>query len=570
MIEILSNINYCYAYFDEYMSSDLILYSHIPTSLVALIFSIFLIYKRRNVASYSLLFVSIFFFLWCFFNLNAWFAFMGAHNTMFNWSLIDLSGILFFLFTYRFLYGYIYDRELPTWQILSLSVLISPIFITTFFGLNLIGFNLDTCEAVENDWIVSYAYYLQFLFVLASLYLGVHSFIHLNETRVRQEILLATLGVTLFLAFFTGSSFIVDFLATHTEISNPYNYEIYGLFGMPVLLVFLGYLIVKYQAFEIKLVGAQVIVVVLGILVGSQLFFSSSTAGFTVNLATLFLVLCFGYFLVKSVKKEIAQREQIEELVSTLSNANIRLKELDKMKSEFVSIASHQLRSPLTTLRGYASMLAEGSYGKLPAKVLEIVEKIADSSKFMSLSVEDYLNVSRIEAGNMKYEMCDHNLKVLVEKIVDDMRTTAIKKGLLLLFKSDCEGNSMVHVDVGKARQIIINLIDNAIKYTPKGSITVLLHDDLKEGTIRVSISDTGIGMSEESLAEVFEKFVRAKNASNVNVTGTGLGLYVAKRMVTDMHGKVWAESEGPGKGTTFHVEFLLVSKGELHTTQLQ
>ena len=226
------------------------------------------------------------------------------------------------------------------------------------------------------------------------------------------------------------------------------------------------------------------------------------------------------------------------------------------MKSEFVSIASHQLRSPITAIRGYVSMLVEGSYGKFPDKAQEVLARIGESSKFMATSIEDYLNVSRIEAGNMKYELSDFNLKEQAEKVSDELRQTAMKKGLVLVFRSGVSGSGMVHADIGKTRQVIMNFIDNSIKYTPKGTVTVVAHDDPKQKKMWVTISDTGVGMSTETLSEVFDKFVRAKNANQVNVTGTGLGLYVAKKMATGMGGKVWAESEGEGKGSSFHIEF--------------
>jgi signal transduction histidine kinase len=229
------------------------------------------------------------------------------------------------------------------------------------------------------------------------------------------------------------------------------------------------------------------------------------------------------------------------------------------MKSEFVSIASHQLRSPLTSIRGYASMLAEGSYGKLTSKAQEVAERIAESSKYMALSVEDYLNVSRIEAGNMKYEYSDFSLKEVTEKIVDELRPVAIKKGLVMVFRSDCDAGCLVHADIGKTRQVIMNLIDNSMKYTPKGTITVVAHDDVKKKKMYITIQDTGVGMSKDTQSEVFEKFVRAKNANNVNVIGTGLGLFVAKKMVEDMKGKVSATSEGEGQGSTFTIELPLL-----------
>ena len=329
---------------------------------------------------------------------------------------------------------------------------------------------------------------------------------------------------------------------------------------MTFFIGMLGYLIVKYKAFNIKLIGVQALVMVLCFLVGSLLFVGTSTTMDVISAVTLVFTAITGYFLIRSVQREVLQREELEELTEELSDANDQLKVLDKMKSEFVSIASHQLRSPLTSIRGYASMLAEGSYGKLPAKAEEAVRNIADSSMFMVRSVEDYLNVSRIEAGHMKYEMSDFSVKDTAEKIVDEMRVSALKKGLVLVFRSDCNSAGMIHADIGKTRQVIQNILDNSMKYTPSGTIKVLVHDDLKKKKITITVQDTGIGMSKETQEEVFEKFVRAKNANSVNVTGSGLGLFVAKKMVIEMKGKVWAESEGDGKGSTFHIEFPLVA----------
>jgi signal transduction histidine kinase len=159
----------------------------------------------------------------------------------------------------------------------------------------------------------------------------------------------------------------------------------------------------------------------------------------------------------------------------------------------------------------------------------------------------------------MKYETSDFNLKMIAEKIVDELRPVAIKKGLAMVFRSDCDGSCSTHADIGKTRQVIMNVIDNSMKYTPKGTITVVVHDDPNLKKVYVIVQDTGVGMDKGTQEEVFEKFVRAKNANNVNVTGTGLGLYVAKKMITDMGGRIWAESEGEGRGTKFTIELPLL-----------
>jgi signal transduction histidine kinase len=252
----------------------------------------------------------------------------------------------------------------------------------------------------------------------------------------------------------------------------------------------------------------------------------------------------------------VQQREQIESLAKGLEKANLRLRELDKQKSEFVSIASHQLRSPLAAIRGYASMILEGSFGKVEAKMAEPLTRIADSAKLMNESVEDFLSVSRIEGGNMKYELADFNLRELAEHITDDLRPEGFRKGLLLLFKTNLTSQGLVHADKGKVQQILHNLINNSLKYTPKGTVTVYVHDDIRAKKITIDIIDTGIGMTEETIHSLFEKFSRAKNANQVNIKGTGLGLFVAREMARAMGGDVTAHSDGEGHGSRF--EFTL------------
>jgi len=424
-----------------------------------------------------------------------------------------------------------------------------PILLLSHTTLNLEAFDYTNCyrEAVEGS-LITYLYALELLIVLGATAYTLRAIVQTVNVTRRSEIILVSLGTILFLLSFSFGN-IIGSLEVDYELGQ------YGMFALPLFVGLLAFMSARYHTFNIRVIGAEILVTAIIILIVSLLFVRTLENVRVITVFTAIVTTLLGYMLIKGVKREIAQKEQIEHLAESLTLANEKLKVLDKMKSEFVSIASHQLRSPLTSIRGYASMLVEGSYGKLTQKAQEVAERIAESSKFMALSVEDYLNVSRIEAGNMKYEMSDFNLKEAAEKIVDELRVSALKKGLVLVFRSDCDGSCYTHADIGKTRQVISNIIDNSMKYTPKGSITVVAHDDPKKKKMYLSVQDTGVGMSKETQDEVFEKFVRAKNANNVNVTGTGLGLFVAKKMLTDMGGRVWAESEGEGKGSTFHIE---------------
>lgn len=472
---------------------------------------------------------------------------------MFFWSTLIHFDLLIYVASFYFIHTFITDSW-PNWKSdLVIATLFIPLILFTHTNLNLLGFDFTNCwrEALEGPLWQYYVYNAE-LFIAG--WIGVFAILHYRKTsnyKEKKEIALATIGVMAMLLSFSFGNILGSF-AIDWELGQ------YGLFGMPIFVVFLTYLLIRYDSFKARMLTTEALVAGLGVLIISLLFVGKIENVQTIAAFTFVLTTILGTLLIKSVRKEVKQRQEIERLAKNLEQANKRLKILDQMKSEFVSIASHQLRSPLTSIRGYASMLLEGSYGKLTDKAKQAVEKIEESSRFMSLSVEDYLNVSRIQSGNMKYEKSDFNLKDLAFSLVDEMRREALRKGLVLTASSDIDSKGIVNADIGKTRQILQNLIDNSMKYTPKGSIEVIVRDSKKAKRIYVDIVDTGIGMSEETLEAVFNKFERAHNANTVNVTGTGLGLYIARKMTEDMGGKVSAHSKGEGGGSTFTFEMPL------------
>ena len=263
------------------------------------------------------------------------------------------------------------------------------------------------------------------------------------------------------------------------------------------------------------------------------------------------MVVVFGVALVRSVRKEIKQRERIEKQEKALEAANARLKELDQLKSEFVSLATHQIRGPISAIKGYASMLLEGDYGAIEEKAREPIQTIADSSAALAGIVQDFLDVSRIEQGRMKYEFTVFDFGKLARSVAEELAPTIERKGLRV--KLEIPDGITVHADAGKLRQVIENLVDNAHKYTPRGVITIAV--TRRDGAVRLTVSDTGVGMRPEVLPKLFRKFSRAEDASKANLHGTGLGLYVARQLIEAQGGKIWAESEGEGRGSTFTVE---------------
>lgn len=239
-------------------------------------------------------------------------------------------------------------------------------------------------------------------------------------------------------------------------------------------------------------------------------------------------------------------------LYQELQIANTKLKELDQLKSEFLSLATHQLRAPLTAIMGYASMLLEGDYGEFPAQGKGAVDIIVTSCKNLVSIVGEFLDISRIEQGRMVYNNEKFDMRNLVAEVVSELKPN-IEKAKLTVTEHLPEGEDWsVNADKGKIKQIIGNLIDNAIKYTPQGGIEVSISDGDK---VRVSVKDSGIGIESSEIGKLFAKFSRTKDAHKTNTTGTGLGLFIAKKMLEAQDGNIGVTSEGSGKGSTFYIE---------------
>ncbi len=251
-------------------------------------------------------------------------------------------------------------------------------------------------------------------------------------------------------------------------------------------------------------------------------------------------------------------QKEVNHQTKELREANIRLQQLDKAKSEFISLASHQLRTPLSIIKGYISMLLEGTWGQVASQQKEHLEKVYTSNERLIKLVEDLLTVSRIESGRLEFEFSSLALDRLVEVMVQEFSQMAAKKGLDLKYIKPDQPLPKVKADSLKIRQVVQNLIENALHYTKKGGATIRLRSERNK--VIFSIQDTGIGISPEEQINLFEKFSRGKGVSKMHTEGTGLGLYLAAKMIKAHHGRIWLESEGKDKGSAFYFE-LPVSK---------
>ncbi|PIS38811.1 MAG: hypothetical protein COT34_01780 [Candidatus Nealsonbacteria bacterium CG08_land_8_20_14_0_20_43_11] len=281
-------------------------------------------------------------------------------------------------------------------------------------------------------------------------------------------------------------------------------------------------------------------------------------------LAFLPLILVLGEKLKETFRQELVLKENLVLEVSAVPVLSYgektgylvslhditREKLIERMKTEFVSIAAHQLRTPLSAIKWTLRMLLDGDLGELAPEQRDFIEKSYQSNERMIGLINDLLDVTRIEEGRYVFKKDYADIVSLVNSIVSNYLDEAKEKGIKLRFKSTAKNLPAVIIDAEKITLVIQNLIENSIKYTkPGGEIIVFLERRKEE--IEISVRDTGVGIPLDQQGRVFSKFFRAANVMRMETEGSGLGLFIAKNIVEAHGGRIWFQSE-EGKGSTF------------------
>lgn len=533
--------------------SNLIYYSHIFPIVISFLFGLLIFLSdRTKLINRTLFFLTTSFSLWALIDLILW-ATEKVSYIMFLWSALAIIEPLIYLSCLYLVYLYLFKKDMPFRSKIILTLFFVPIFIFAGTNFNLKGFDFTNChrEAIEGVlWNYIYAFELAIAFII--IILGIQSYKRNLEKNIKKQNMLLVIGSVLFL-------FTLSFGNITGSFSFDWSIAQYGLFGMPIFIAVLSYLVIRYQGFNTKIFAVQLLSSTLSVLILSLLLVTDLRLIQIITGFTFVLSLIFGYFLNLSVNKEVKMRHQFEDLAKSLQNtnhnlniANEKLKTLDKLKTEFLSLASHQLRSPLTSIKGYASMLDEGSYGKLSEQQVGAVQRIYSSAQGLVSIVEDLLNVSKIEQGGMKYELSAIDLQKIVLSLVDEMRIPAENKKLILRSAVPSYDKFMVSADALKIKQVFLNLVDNSIKYTPSGFVEVGLYRDNAQHVV-FYVKDSGVGVTEETKKSLFHKFARGE-AGKLNTGGSGLGLYLAQQIVAAHKGEIFIESDGENKGATFSV----------------
>jgi signal transduction histidine kinase len=557
------------------ISQVLNLYTHAPAFLVSLLLSfIVLMVDKKNPVNRNLF---VFIFSFCLWIVNDFFQLLVSHSSIKLFlgkiAILESIALLFFLFFSYALVG----KDLSFKKKALFSIPFLPILVLMFTKYNAVLIDQKSCN-IQFGILYWYIYvFLLFYMVWSVRVLFARSKSNSVDDKLKKQFSAIMKGIIFGILWFVLFIALMEWAATNGYAWGD-SVFMFTPVGMIVFMGFLAFAITQYQFLKIKIIVSQVLTYLIWIVIGSMYFFASSTINIILITFSLFLAIIFGLILIKSVKQEIKQKDELVKankeinerkdelqlMAEKLAQANDQLRVLDNAKTEFISIASHQLRTPLTAVKGFISMLLEGSYGKLQKQQEDVLNKVYISNERLVNLVEDLLNVSRMESGRMEFKFANWDMAKICKDVYDTFVLKAKEHDLYLECNLPEQALPEVMIDGVKVREVVSNLLDNAIKYTLEGHGGVKLKLEQLGENIRVTISDTGIGIPQTELPYLFAKFSRGKDISRLNTGGTGLGLYVGKSMIESNGGRIWAESDGQDLGSRFIIEIPVKQSEEL------
>jgi signal transduction histidine kinase len=308
--------------------------------------------------------------------------------------------------------------------------------------------------------------------------------------------------------------------------------------------MFWAYGSMRYKILNVKTIATEILVFGLWIFILARTILFQNTTDQLIEGLLLLIVLVFGIFLILSVDKEVKSRE-------ALAIAN-------KAQAETMNFITHQIRGVFADTKAGLAALLDGDFGVVSDQMRNIVDKMFQTQNRGVSEVETFLKATHVENGTVEYVMKPFDFKQLVLQLSDQEKARAESKKLNYEMHIS-DGDYMLDGDQTYLDQVVSNLIDNAIRYTPAGSVEIALAR--KDDRVIFSVKDSGVGVNEEDGKKLFTKYGHGKDSRRINTDSNGLGLFIVKGIIDGHHGKIWYESGGNGKGTTFLVELPIEQK---------
>ena len=502
---------------------------------------------KKNRANQLFFLMSILLCIWPLFGYLTYFAKQSDISLFWvKWAYATVSMFLC-VFYFFFLYFLKEERKFKIFNIFILTT--SSLFVIISFFTNGIVRQIEIQKIGVKPYFgpMSYLYYVYAFIVFIFIFYRFYKNYTISSKEEKLKI-----------QYFFIGTFIFIFLATTFDIIIPilqksYEFHQFGNYAGIIFLGFTAYAIVKHHLFGIKIILSEVFSGLIVIVLFIDFLLSESITEYILKGLLFFGSSIFSYLMIRSMVREVKQREKLQRAHHQLESAYQKLERLDQAKSEFLSIATHQLRSPLTVTIDAISIILDGELGQLNFKQRKYLKEVFHRARKMVEVVNNFLNLSRLELGRMKFNFQKTNLKELLEETIDNLacQEEAKKKGLKFIYYPPKEPLQPVIVDQFQIQQVMQNFITNAFHYTNQGEIEVKLYQ--KNHSVVFSVRDTGMGLTSDEKEVIFEKFRRGKRAQNQYTEGSGIGLYLATQIIKAHHGRLWVESKGENQGSTFY-----------------
>jgi len=371
------------------------------------------------------------------------------------------------------------------------------------------------------------------------------------EGEKRKQLIMIMLGI--FIAFVGGSTNYFQWFGIQIPpIGNALG---------PIWVVLIGYAIIKHNLLNIKLVASEMALYLISSILLVETLFSKSLIEFVLRGIVLIVAIYVSYIAIKSIKTEHEQNKAISRQARQLEHDKKELVELDRMKDEFLQMATHELNTPITAIQGKLDMAVREDLCKLNSEQKAFLEPILNETTRLGHLSRDVLNTARIDQHRMAINRSETDLDALISDTINNFEIKAKEQGDSIAYIPMSKSLPKLNIDQSKIGEVITNLIGNAIKFTEKGKIAVTSR--IKDGEVIISVSDTGVGIDKEGQKHLFEKFYQAGRFDPENPQeqqGTGLGLYISQNIINLHGGKMWLESV-KDKGSSFYFSLPLEYK---------
>ncbi len=478
------------------------------------------------------------------------------YNTALFWNkILNIGAIFIPIFFYHFIVLFLEKKEKEK----------TYIIIGYLFAFLLLSFNLFSSLFVKGVppssglrfWIeVGPLYYFFFGFFV--IYFLRIIYLLFKERKKSEDIKRAQINYLLIAILFGFGGGIMNFIPQVFSV----NIFPFGNFLVVLYAFFITYSVLRHHLFHSHVIATELFTLAILIFLFFRVLIAKDFQDLLVNAGLLVVISIFSGLLVRSVLREVKQREKLEKMTEEIKKAyeiekkaHHELQGLSEAKNQFIMATQHHLRTPLTSIMGYIDLILSGTYGKVPKKMKDAIIKLQTSTKRLIRIVNEILDISQFQLGKQVVDVKPGvDMEAVVDEIAEELNFEAKSKEIDLKLKKPKEKLPKIKADEEKIKVALFNLVDNAVKYTAKGGVSINI--ETTDHSLRIAIKDTGIGIEKEELPKLFSKiFERGKKAKKVFTTGRGIGLFISSRIIRAHNGKVWAESEGKGKGSTFFVE---------------